>query len=700
MKILKTKKTHQFNSLIGMSFFTLCSANLWALPSTMNLDPNSASYTLAGQEGTVTFLQNNSVVSSSTQITLGASETLNVLPGGTGSAGWVGVIRDDSGAQSILNGTLDLGMRVFFLNTSGVLTGNNFTVDFSSLTNTAGGLVLSSHALNQQEFEQGNYELNAQQASAANITLNGLNVVGQGAEVLVLSDSLSIDGQVTVPGGDFHGVAAGSVDVMFGVGDMIAIKSALPVGQSSAGITATNNASVTAGNVDLQAWVADPTSLALNNQGVITATGITVNEQGTITLVGRGGNLLNLGTLDAADGAVSLEGNIVALGGSVETGDLQINVGGQASDGELRVLDGGVAQVATAQINGLGAVNTIKGLANYHVEGTNSGSAGWQGVNNSDWENNAAVTFDNVSRLFARVGIENDFVIENDGRLENDLGTGLLQGGARNDTFGIAGFAQNIEGIGGDDTFTMGGQAIEPVSGFSVVLVDGGGGIDSIANVYNPEFLESVPNQGTSDFVNWVNVQSFVEAEYPEPGPNPSINVANVIAPQVAFTNVSSMTSASLGLIGEGQLKLPCGYTSNSLSTADNVALDDEPCEEDYTDPRWQQLASSLVHFDSDSAQLTRASAERLSKVAHLFIESDLFQAVSIAGHTDDTGSEAYNLALSERRTASTARHLQSQGVLPQYIEAFHFGEMLPAKPNTSTANRAYNRRVHVDLKR
>lgn len=700
MKILKTKKTYQFNSLIGMSFFTLCSANLWALPSAMNLDPNSASYTLTGQEGTVTFLQNNSVVSSSTQITLESTETLNVLPDGAGSAEWVGVIRDDSGVQSILNGTLDLGMRVFFLNASGILTGNNFTVDFSSLTNTAGGLVLSSHALNQEAFEQGSYELNAQQSSATDITLNGLNVVGQGAEVLVLSESLSIDGQVTVPGGDFHGVAAGSVDVVFGVGDMIAIKSALPVSQSSVGIMATNNASVTAGNVDLQAWVADPTSLALNNQGLITATGITVSEQGTITLVGRGGNLLNLGVLDAADGAVSLEGNIVALGGSVETGDLQLNVGGQESDGELRLLDGGVAQVATAQINGLGVVNTINGLANYHVEGINSGSAGWQGVNDSDWENNAAVTFNNVSRLLARAGIENDFVIESDGRLENDLSTGLLRGGARNDTFGIAGFAQNIEGIGGDDTFTMGGQAIEPVSGSSVVLVDGGGGIDSIANVYSPEFLASVPNEGTSDFVNWVNVQSFVEAEYPEPEPNPSIDVANVIAPQVAFTNVSSMTSASLGLIGEGQLKLPCGYTGNPLSNSDSATVDDEPCEEDYTDPQWQQLASSLVHFDSDSAQLTRASAERLSKVAHLFIESDLFQAVSIAGHTDDTGSEAYNLALSERRSAATAHHLQSQGVLPQYIEAFHFGEMLPAKPNTTTANRAYNRRVHVDLKR
>ncbi len=81
-------------------------------------------------------------------------------------------------------------------------------------------------------------------------------------------------------------------------------------------------------------------------------------------------------------------------------------------------------------------------------------------------------------------------------------------------------------------------------------------------------------------------------------------------------------------------------------------------------------------------------------------VNSNRFDKVVFSGHTDDNGSQAYNLKLSERRAKATADYMESQGVDPEMFEIHAFGESLPARLNDSDENRAYNRRVHVELKR
>ena len=63
-------------------------------------------------------------------------------------------------------------------------------------------------------------------------------------------------------------------------------------------------------------------------------------------------------------------------------------------------------------------------------------------------------------------------------------------------------------------------------------------------------------------------------------------------------------------------------------------------------------------------------------------------------GHTDDTGAENYNQALSERRARSVDNYLEQKGIPAKRIKIKGFGEAIPKYDNTTDDGRAQNRRV------
>ena len=69
-----------------------------------------------------------------------------------------------------------------------------------------------------------------------------------------------------------------------------------------------------------------------------------------------------------------------------------------------------------------------------------------------------------------------------------------------------------------------------------------------------------------------------------------------------------------------------------------------------------------------------------------------------LARHTDDVGSEAYNMDLSKRRAESARRYLISHyDVDPSRLEARGYGEEQPEMPGTSPEARQANRRVVIE---
>ena len=75
---------------------------------------------------------------------------------------------------------------------------------------------------------------------------------------------------------------------------------------------------------------------------------------------------------------------------------------------------------------------------------------------------------------------------------------------------------------------------------------------------------------------------------------------------------------------------------------------------------------------------------------------------VSVEGHTDSIGSDAYNQKLSERRAENVAGTLEKDGVSAQRVTVKGYGKRYPVAPNTTPdgadnpAGRAKNRRVEV----
>ena len=71
---------------------------------------------------------------------------------------------------------------------------------------------------------------------------------------------------------------------------------------------------------------------------------------------------------------------------------------------------------------------------------------------------------------------------------------------------------------------------------------------------------------------------------------------------------------------------------------------------------------------------------------------------ITIEGHTDDVGSAAYNLSLSDRRARSVVNYLLNKGVAPEHMQAVGWGKAKPVAEGTDDAARALNRRVEFNV--
>lgn len=70
--------------------------------------------------------------------------------------------------------------------------------------------------------------------------------------------------------------------------------------------------------------------------------------------------------------------------------------------------------------------------------------------------------------------------------------------------------------------------------------------------------------------------------------------------------------------------------------------------------------------------------------------------AIEVGGHTDNTGSAATNLRLSQARADAVRAYLASKGVTPNRMSARGYGSVQPVAPNSTPAGRSQNRRVEL----
>ncbi len=103
------------------------------------------------------------------------------------------------------------------------------------------------------------------------------------------------------------------------------------------------------------------------------------------------------------------------------------------------------------------------------------------------------------------------------------------------------------------------------------------------------------------------------------------------------------------------------------------------------------------IFFDWDKATLKPESFPELNRVVTLMNERSTMQ-VEIAGHTDSTGPDNYNMGLSERRAKSVGKYLVEKGITKERISVVFFGETKPIDLTHTKAGNAKNRRVEFKI--
>jgi outer membrane protein OmpA-like peptidoglycan-associated protein len=103
------------------------------------------------------------------------------------------------------------------------------------------------------------------------------------------------------------------------------------------------------------------------------------------------------------------------------------------------------------------------------------------------------------------------------------------------------------------------------------------------------------------------------------------------------------------------------------------------------------------VTFDVGSYTLKPQFRDTLDRVAESMNKYPN-SLIDVYGHTDSTGSDAYNQTLSENRARTVANYLASRGVSSARMRSQGFGETMPIADNATEAGRSKNRRVEIKI--
>jgi outer membrane protein OmpA-like peptidoglycan-associated protein/Tol biopolymer transport system component len=107
------------------------------------------------------------------------------------------------------------------------------------------------------------------------------------------------------------------------------------------------------------------------------------------------------------------------------------------------------------------------------------------------------------------------------------------------------------------------------------------------------------------------------------------------------------------------------------------------------------KLTLNHIYFQTNSAELSEASALELNTIVQLLQKNPQI-TIEISAHSDDVGSDDYNLNLSQKRASGVTDYLKKQGIPATQLVAKGYGKTHPVVPNDTDENRAKNRRVEL----
>ncbi|MGA0920545.1 MAG: peptidoglycan-associated lipoprotein Pal [Gemmatimonadaceae bacterium] len=174
-----------------------------------------------------------------------------------------------------------------------------------------------------------------------------------------------------------------------------------------------------------------------------------------------------------------------------------------------------------------------------------------------------------------------------------------------------------------------------------------------------------------------------------EPAPAPAAAAAPEAAPEAAPAPAVAPVAAAPTAPAAGTTSTAVGERlAGATGTAGGRDLS-------TSDPR--AVLSEMIFFDYDQSEL-RPEARATLDAKLAFLQSNPAVRIRVAGHTDERGSDEYNIALGMRRAAAAKRYLVDLGIAESRIAVVSFGEERPLNAESTDAAWAQNRRDEFEI--
>jgi outer membrane protein OmpA-like peptidoglycan-associated protein len=211
---------------------------------------------------------------------------------------------------------------------------------------------------------------------------------------------------------------------------------------------------------------------------------------------------------------------------------------------------------------------------------------------------------------------------------------------------------------------------------------------------------------GLGGLIWWASHKPVVEqsrVEMTQPAPTARVPAPVVPAPMPAPDSSNAVGTTGMGQVGTTGM-MPGRRLTRTLPG--NVVIN---VPSGGTEDRLYNYLSSSgtggmvidfdrVKFDSGSAALSPTARDQIDNIA-IILRAYPKAAVTIAGYTDNSGSDHANMALSKARADAVAGRLTAKGVESDRVHAEGFGNQKPVADNATDAGRAENRRVSIDVR-
>lgn len=169
--------------------------------------------------------------------------------------------------------------------------------------------------------------------------------------------------------------------------------------------------------------------------------------------------------------------------------------------------------------------------------------------------------------------------------------------------------------------------------------------------------------------------------------------------------DLSTVALILILILTAGLLMISCSkkaMQSNSEQTAtsksqetETTNINQEVAQNDAAAPETEkaEFVNQNIYFDFDSALLSDQAQQILTKKAD-YLRDNPGLRMTIEGYCDERGTEAYNMALGERRAKSAEAYLETMGVSADRLRTISYGEERPIVLQHDESSWAENRRA------